>query len=356
VDSLASDSLERNGVDALLERQIQKGEVVRDPETGAEDYFTLQARCVRKFGPAAGIYLRQLVFWTGKKSKDPNWIYKREWEIEEETGLGRRAQREARKVLGSYGVLQERYKEIPRKLFYRVDLVKLRQLLEEPGGAMNQWKRGRRYSKDHDSGKLIRDLDAETLNRDYRQVDSTDLTSEVDNTDLTSEVDSTDLTSEVDSTDRTSKVDNKDLTTQVDNRDPASEVGNRDRASKVDSTDRAITKTTSETTAVDNPNRATPETSSLDNFLESSFQEARNGHFARQEDKYFQKVKELLTSTDNKRLSSPMALRHYRDGNIGLDDVALWVSLDLTRSEDYAETLKPTVATVVEELETEAAS
>lgn len=214
MDSLAADNLERNGADALLERQIQKDEVVRDPETGEEDYFTFQARCVRKFGPAAGIYLRQLVFWTGKKSIDPDWIYKTEEEMEAETGLRRRGQREARKVLGSYEVLQERYRGLPRKLWYRVDLVKLAELLAEPGGAMNQWKRGRRYSKDPDSGKLIREPEDETLNQDYRQVD------------------------------------------------------NRDRASKVDIIDRAITESTSEstseTTAADNVNRTTPETNALE--------------------------------------------------------------------------------------------
>jgi hypothetical protein len=185
MDSVATDSLERNGADALLERQIQKREVVRDPETGVEDYFTFQARCVRKFGPAAGIYLRQLVFWTGKKSIDPDWIYKTEEEMEAETGLRRRGQREARKVLGRYEVLQERYGGLPRKLWYRVDLAKLAELLEEPDGAMNQWKRGRRYSQDPDSGKLIREPEDETLKQDYRQVDNTDLTSEVDNADLT---------------------------------------------------------------------------------------------------------------------------------------------------------------------------
>jgi len=347
VDSLADDSLERIGADALLKRQIQKGEVVRDPETGAEDYFTFQARCVRKFGPAAGIYLRQLVFWTGIKSIDPNWIYKTEEEMEAETGLRRRGQRQARKVLGSYEVLQERYRGLPRKLWYRVDLVKLAKLLEEPGGAMNQWKRGRRYSRDPDSGKLIREPEDETLNQDYRQVDNSDLTSEVDNTDRASEVVNSDLTSEVD---------NREPASEVDDREPASEVDNRDRASKVDIIDRTITESTSETTAADNVNRTTPETNSLDNFLESSFQEARNGNFAPQEDKCLQEVKKLLTSTNNERLSSPKALKHYRNGNIGLDDVALWVSLDLTRSEDHAEILKPTVAAVLEELETEAAS
>jgi hypothetical protein len=328
MDSVATDSLERKGADALLERQSQKGEVIRDPETGEEDYLTFQARCVRKFGPAAGIYLRQLVFWTGKKSIDPDWIYKTEEEMEAETGLRRRGQREARNVLGRYEVLQERYGGLPRKLWYRVDLVKLAKLLEEPGGAMNQWKRGRRYSKDPESGKFIREPEDETLKQDCRQVDNTDLTSEVDNTDRASE---------------------------VGNKDPASEVDNRDRASKVDNTDRAITESTSEIPAADNFNRATPETSSLENFLESSFQEARNGRFAPPGDKYFQEVKRLFTSTDNERLSSPMALNHYRNGNIGLDDVALWVSWDLTHSEDHAGTLKPTVAAVLEELETEAA-
>jgi len=313
MDSLATDSLERNGADALLERQIQKREVLRDPETGEEDYFTFQARCIRKFGPAAGIYLRQLVFWTGKKSIDPDWIYKTEEEMEAETGLRRRGQREARKVLGSdsYEVIQERYGGLPRKLWYRVDLVKLAELLEEPGGAMNQWKRGRRYSKDPESGKFIREPEDETLNQDYRQVDNTDLTSEVDN---------------------------------------------RDPASKVDNIDRAITENTPETTAADNVNRTTPETNSLDNFPESSFQETRTGQFASQGDKHFQKVKELLTSTDNDRLSSPKALKHYRDGNSELDEVARWVSLDLTRNEEHAESLKPTVEAVLEELEMEKAS
>jgi hypothetical protein len=96
-----------------------------------------------------------------------------------------------------------------------------------------------------------------------------DPASGVDNTDLTSRVDSTDLRSGVDST---------DLTSEVDNRDPASGV---------DNTDRAITESTSEIPAPDNFNRATAETSTLENFSEFSFQEARNGRFAPQGDIYF---------------------------------------------------------------------
>jgi hypothetical protein len=58
-----------------------------------------------------------------------------------------------------------------------------------------------------------------------------------------------------------------------------------------------------------------------------------------------------LSSTDNERLGSPKALKHYRNGKIGLDEVAFWVSLDLTRNEEHAETLKPTVEAVLKELE-----
>jgi hypothetical protein len=100
-----------------------------------------------------------------------------------------------------------------------------------------------------------------------------DPASGVDNTDLPSRVDSTDLRSGVDST---------DLTSEVDNRDPASGVDNTDRAIT-----ESITESTSEIPAADNFNRATPETSTLENISEFSFQEARNGRFAPQGDIYF---------------------------------------------------------------------
>ncbi len=36
-----------------------------------DGYFDLQIRCVFAFGPAAGIFSRQLIFWTGKEH-DPD--------------------------------------------------------------------------------------------------------------------------------------------------------------------------------------------------------------------------------------------------------------------------------------------
>lgn len=91
-----------------LEQKRLRAALVRDEETGKEDFFAFQARCVKKFGAFAGIYLRQLVFWTGKGMDPEGWIYKSQEEWELETGLSRRGQREARKVLKSCEVLEEK--------------------------------------------------------------------------------------------------------------------------------------------------------------------------------------------------------------------------------------------------------
>jgi hypothetical protein len=56
-----------------------------------------------------------------------------------------------------------------------------------------------------------------------------------------------------------------------------------------------------------------------------------------------------LISSDS-RLSSPKALAHYRAKRIGLDEIAPWVSYDLTGDESSAERLAPTVERVVAEL------
>jgi hypothetical protein len=49
-----------------LWREKQKRSLILN-EAGEEDYLGFQNRCVRKFGPAAGIFIRQLVYWAGKE-------------------------------------------------------------------------------------------------------------------------------------------------------------------------------------------------------------------------------------------------------------------------------------------------
>jgi hypothetical protein len=60
-------------------------------------------------------------------------------------------------------------------------------------------------------------------------------------------------------------------------------------------------------------------------------------------------VRRVLTSSD-RGLSSPKALAHYRTGLISLDEIAAWVSYDLTGGEAIAERLTPVVERVVAEL------
>jgi hypothetical protein len=77
---------------------------------------------VREFGPHAGLFISQLLFWDGKGHDPTGWIYKTEKEMEQETGLTRSSQRKARKILLGKGVLEEDKRGLPRKLHYRADL------------------------------------------------------------------------------------------------------------------------------------------------------------------------------------------------------------------------------------------
>lgn len=73
-------------------------------------------------GITGALMLSQAVYWSNR-TKDPDgWFYKDQAEWEEETGLTRREQETARKKLVDLGVLQERKKGIPCRLFYRVNM------------------------------------------------------------------------------------------------------------------------------------------------------------------------------------------------------------------------------------------
>ena len=71
-------------------------------------------------GVTAALFLSQMIYWTNR-SDDDGWVYKTQEEWEEETGLSRYEQEGARKKLRSIGVLQEKKKGVPARLFYKVD-------------------------------------------------------------------------------------------------------------------------------------------------------------------------------------------------------------------------------------------
>jgi hypothetical protein len=193
-------------------RDALKRRLIRN-EAGTQDYLDFQTRCVRKFGSAAGIFLRQLVYWVGKGHDKEGWIYKTQSEMEKETGLTRKQQEKARKILCSYGVLKEDARGLPRRLWYWVDLEALLQIMETPHSTLNQWARKQGNG------------DA-TKTSDHGYGSSRDSITE-----------------------HTDEVDSMVPTNEYVNINPASEYGNNAPASKDGINGRAITESTSETTA-----------------------------------------------------------------------------------------------------------
>ena len=109
----------------------QKERLITNPATGLPDYLRLQARCVRAFGPAVGIFLRQAVYWTGKSTKlEGAWFYKSRERWRKETGLSNRQQEKARKVLKDQSILTEKRVSRRSPLHFKVDLEYLEFVLE----------------------------------------------------------------------------------------------------------------------------------------------------------------------------------------------------------------------------------
>ncbi|GEM_PF-3203829 len=76
----------------------------------------------------ATIFLTQFIYWTGKQHDPEGWIYKTQEEIEEETGLTRPEQETARRHLKRKELIEETYRGLPRRLFYRVNIAKINDL------------------------------------------------------------------------------------------------------------------------------------------------------------------------------------------------------------------------------------
>lgn len=76
----------------------------------------------------AGLFLSQLLYWADKSND--GWIFRTQEEIYEGTGLSRRKQEGARKILKKAGVLEEKRGGVPAKVGYRVNYQKLMEILQ----------------------------------------------------------------------------------------------------------------------------------------------------------------------------------------------------------------------------------
>src|SRR5436190_13062527 len=61
----------------------------------------------------AGVMLSQFLYWQPRSKDGEGWFWKTQAEIYEETGLGRREQETARKVLLKTHILEEKRRGVP---------------------------------------------------------------------------------------------------------------------------------------------------------------------------------------------------------------------------------------------------
>src|SRR3954452_5041110 len=66
------------------------------------------------------LLFQQLAYWSNKGST-PDWIYKTQRELEDETTLTRTQQENARRTLRKLGVIDEEKRGLPAKLYFRVN-------------------------------------------------------------------------------------------------------------------------------------------------------------------------------------------------------------------------------------------
>jgi len=83
-----------------------------------------------KLAPVLGgvketIFVCQFLYWNDKGKLPGGWIWKKQAEITEETGLSRYEQETVRRNLKKRGILEEDLRGIPATLHYRLDLDKL---------------------------------------------------------------------------------------------------------------------------------------------------------------------------------------------------------------------------------------
>ncbi|HAZ7196640.1 TPA: replication protein RepO [Klebsiella pneumoniae] len=127
-------------------------------------------------GVTAALFLSQMTYWTNR-SDDDGWVYKTQEEWEEETGLSRYEQEGARKKLRSIGVLLERRKGVPARLFYKVDNNVLYQVLVDANKNAEKPHTGMRKTTKQVRGKpanFLTENTTENIDPPYPQTGESD--------------------------------------------------------------------------------------------------------------------------------------------------------------------------------------
>lgn len=82
-------------------------------------------------GVTGALMLSQAIYWSKRTRDADGWFYKTQIDWQDETGMTRTEQDNARKRLKAIGVLQEHKKGVPCKVYYRIDFEALQTRLQE---------------------------------------------------------------------------------------------------------------------------------------------------------------------------------------------------------------------------------
>ena len=91
-------------------------------------------------GVVAEVFFEQIFYWQDKSDSELG-IYKTQEELEIETGLSRKEQETARKLLREKGVLTETYKRLEHRMYYKINNEKLDELLATLANDTNEHSR-----------------------------------------------------------------------------------------------------------------------------------------------------------------------------------------------------------------------
>lgn len=91
-------------------------------------------------GVIAEVFFEQIFYWQDKSDSELG-IYKTQEELEIETGLSRKEQETARKLLREKGVLTETYKRLEHRMYYKINNEKLDELLATLANDTNEHSR-----------------------------------------------------------------------------------------------------------------------------------------------------------------------------------------------------------------------
>lgn len=80
---------------------------------------------------AGAVMLSQAVYWSKRTKENDGWFWKTQEEWKEETGLSRFEQESTRKALKKAGILEEKLKGQPGRLFYKINYEMLEKALND---------------------------------------------------------------------------------------------------------------------------------------------------------------------------------------------------------------------------------